>query len=268
MSMKRVGWWGAVGVLLFVYLGLRWVTLTQVDHLEDNDSAFYLVHMDLIRTGGWQEILYIDSTVSLLYVVVGAGISALGVPTELAGRLVSLLASVGLFFLVYALARQFHSRQAAWFALLLLTFNPVSVGLSVGALTEPLYVTLVYAGLLVFVLYHRRLTLKPAWLIGILLGSAFLTRVEGILYLAFIPLAQTLYLLTSRTLRAEAWRHLKWCAVFAAGFLLVASIKIGLTSSNMGTLAMDGRQVWSKVQNLPGDDRSNEEKRDHLRSDT
>ena len=260
MVAKQGTWYFAVGALLCVYVGLRWLTLTQVGHFEDNDSAFYLVHMDLIRTGGWREILHIDSTVSLLYVFVGAGISALGFPTELAGRLVSLLASVGLFFIALGLAQRFMSRQASLFALLLLALNPVLVGLSVAALTEPLYTSLVYTGVLVFVLRHQSLSLWWANIMGLLFGLAFLTRLEGIVFLIFIPLVQTLYLLMTEKLRTEAGRHLLWSLVFAVAFLLVGAVKISLTSYNMGTLALDGRQVWSKAQNQPGDNRSHDEK--------
>ena len=200
--------------VFILFLFLRLISLSNVDSLDGHDSILYLKTIEIFRTGDIKEIINIDPDASLTFAFTGALISILGWSIEISGRMVSLISIMGIFFIAYIVGKRFHSMGASVTGLFLISLNPVLIGLSVAVRTEPLYVALVYSGLLLFITHHRDLKILPALLIGIVFGLSFLTRLEGILFLGFIPLVQAIHLLIERRFRTDMKRYAAWTALF------------------------------------------------------
>lgn len=242
-----------VALIFSLFLVLRLISLSNVNVLEDHDSLLYLKTIETFRTADIKEIMNIDPDASLVFAFAGAVVSAIAGSIELSARLVSLLAGIGIFFIAYIIGKRFDSENASLTGLILIALNPALIGLSIAVLTEPLYVTVVYSGLLLFILYHKNLRFLPSFFIGIVFGLALLTRLEGILFLIFIPLAQALYLIIEKKFKSNLRRYIVWTTLFISGFLLVTAIQVSWVSHKMGTLALDGRQVWTLIMHEPGD---------------
>lgn len=242
-----------IALIFSVFLTLRLISLSNVNVLEDHDSILYLKTIEIFRTGDIKEIININPDASLLFAFAGALVSAIGGSIETSARMVSLLSGIGIFFIAYIIGKRFNSENASLTGLILISLNPALIVLSIAVLTEPLYVTVVYSGLLLFILYHKNLKFLPSFFIGIVFGLALLTRLEGLLFLIFIPLVQAIYLIIEKQFKSNLRRYIVWTTLFISGFLLVTAIQVSWVSYKMGTLALDGRQVWTLIMHEPGD---------------
>lgn len=236
-----------------IFLILRLISFSNADVVDEHDSVSILKTIEVLRTGNLQEIIHMDPDRSLMFGFTGAIISMAGWSLENSARLVSLFSSIGVFFICYQIGRRFYSPNASLTGLFLISLSPVLIALSISVLTEPLYVFWVYGGLLLFIIHHRDFKLLPSFFIGIVFGLSFLTRLEGILFLVFIPLMQAVYLLVENKFKRYARKYIGWTSLFLSGFLLIAVIQISWASYNMNTFALDGRQVWTYLLNKPGD---------------
>jgi len=245
-------------LIFLVYNILRYITLSNVSVLEDHDGTLYLRTIEIFRTLDFSQIKNLSADTSLMFGFVGSLISALGWSIETSGRLVSFLSSIILFIAAYAIGKKFYSQNASIPGLVLMTLNPALIALSIAVLTEPLYVTIAYTGLLLFILYHKNLKLIPSFFIGVVFGLSFVTRLEGILFLFFIPVIQAVYLLLEKDFKVNIKKYIAWSVLFISGFLIIAGIKVSHASYNMGTFALDGRQVWTILIHEPGDRAHNE----------
>jgi hypothetical protein len=123
--------------------------------------------------------------------------------------------------------------------------------LDIAVLTEPSYVATVYVGLLLFWLQLRQPSLLGAVIVGIVFGLAFLNRLEGILFLAFIPFMMVVHKLWIKPEQPGMRQLITWCVVFAACFSVLAGLQVWRVSQEMGTLAFNGRQAWHLLLHSP-----------------
>jgi len=246
--------------LIFIsYVVLRYIALSNVDVLEDHDGTLYLQTIEIFRTANIKDIINISPDASLMYAFTGALVSIPGWSIEISARLVSFLSAIGLFFIAYVIGNKFQTKNASITGLILLALSPALIGLSVAVLTEPLYVTIVYSGLLIFILYHRDMNIMPSFLMGIIFGLAFLTRFEGILFLGVIPLLQGVYLISNGIFNQYKKKLVIWTTIFLTGFLIVTAIQVSWVSHKMGTFSLSGRQIWTVLIHTP-DNKSIDEK--------
>lgn len=117
-----------------------------------------------------------------LYPILIGCLSTLTGNTELSGRIISLIAGTLFIVPLFCLARSLFGSRAGYVAAVVAAFHPILIATSVEVLSEPMYCTLLLAGLYWGV---RTLELRRAGsglLAGIFFGLAYLTRPEAIIY--------------------------------------------------------------------------------------
>jgi len=165
----------ALGVAVVVGLAVRLVRVAEAP-LVHPDSPAYLALAQAVRAGEWGRVL--GGYYSPLYPVLIAPVAALGVPLELAGRLVATIAGVAALPLVLALARAIAGETPAAAAVLLAALSPALVKASAQVLPE----TLAGALLLGWGLVLARATRLRAYAAAAALaGTTYLARPEGVL---------------------------------------------------------------------------------------
>ena len=247
--------WSHAAVLFGVYLALRLTAWAGTVVAEDHDSMGYLRDAAVFSTWDLRQILALHLDATPVYPFLTAALSLSGIPLDVAARLCSLTFSILLFAAVLGLGRHLVPPRAVLIGLLLLSCNAVLVPLSFSILSEPAYLALVYLGLWLFWSQHRSPVMWKAVLLGFVFGIAFLDRIEGLLFLGFIPVLQLVHRgLAGR--HSYPWRRaLGWSAIFVIVFGLVAAPWIWRVSRQMGEFAINGREVWSAF-NIDGDERA------------
>jgi hypothetical protein len=119
-------------------------------------------------------------------------------------------------------------------------------------LSEPTYVATVYVGIALFFARLDNPTPRSAALLGVVFGAAFLTRFEGILYLAAVPAFQLTHFISTRERRYDLRRLGVWGLVFVLCYCAVAAIQVWRVSERLGYFALNGRQTWAVILHQPG----------------
>jgi len=179
----------------------------------------------------------------------------------LAGRLVSLIASLLAILLVYLLASKVSPGRPATIAAWLFALLPVRVMTSGMVWSESLFVALALGGVLAWIAAEDR----PRYAVGggALLGAAYLTRPEGLLILAVGAAAR----LASGSRRAASWKQL---ALLVMGFAIISSPYLlylrthtgawrltGKMETNLAVAEARARNVpWEMLYTLSPDDRT------------
>ena len=250
--------------IFIVFLALRLIVWKNTVLLEDTDSLFYLNNIKTFLTFNIKEILDLSPDSTPFYPFFGALFSLPGWSVETGARLTSLFFSSILFISIYGIGKRIASNTEIFLALIILSFSPILIPFSFSVLTEPSYVATVYFGFWLFWKQHQSPKWWTAVILGIIFGLAFLNRVEGILYIVFIPFFQISYYLWGKFINRQSHfitkKHLTvWTLIYIACFSLVVTPQIWRVSHKMGTPAINGRQIWSLVLNNT-DGRSNNEK--------
>jgi 4-amino-4-deoxy-L-arabinose transferase-like glycosyltransferase len=252
LQRHTLGW---IAAILSLFLLLRGAVWWRTVLLEDMDSVQYLY--DAMYLGELRLHLLTPDT-NPVYPLATALLSLLPLSGVAAARLASVLFSVLLFGALLALGLRIARRREVLVALFLLSVSPILISLGISVLAEPAYLGIVYLGLWLFWTQFRSPDWRRAALLGLVFGLAFLTRVEGLLYLGLLPLLQAAALAAHRQLVLR-WRELAaWTLAYATVFVLVATPQVVRVSGQMGGLALNGRQVWSAIVSQP-DDRSRDE---------
>jgi 4-amino-4-deoxy-L-arabinose transferase-like glycosyltransferase len=156
---------------------------------------------------------------------------------EAAGRVVSLLAGVGLVWAVYLVCRSIYGPRVAFIGASVVATHPVLVGFSASVYSEGPYITL-----MVFAIYWALRTAKhrsisAGSIAGALFGLAYLTRPEA-LFLSLVLLVPLFVL-------GFVWRDPRGAAASSAGLVLalmiVASPYVAFLSINAGHLRWEGK---------------------------
>ena len=249
-EFRREHYLAALGIFS-VYLGLRVFTWTQTALLEDHDSVALMLWAEPFARFDLIGILQLDPDASLFYPLLIGLFSLPGWSFEAGARLATLASSAVLFGSVLGIGRQIASPGAVLIGLMLLAVNPELVRFSIAVLTEPTYVATVYVGLLLFWLQYRRPTLIGAAALGVVFGLAFLNRMEGILFVVFVPFMLTLYYLWEKPQDYDFKWLVVWCLLFLSVFLALAVAHVWRVSHEMGAFAINGRQAWTLLLNSP-----------------
>lgn len=251
-AWRTAVWWWAVLPPLAIHFALSVVALGNAVVVEGSDSVRYAWEMEHLagHVSSTGESLNPDFTP--LYPALGSLLVRAGFESEIAARIVSLAASVVTFFAVSWFAWSARSARAVAVTGLLFAFSPALLELSVAVFTESLYLGAVWLGLWVY----ARSGLDAGWrqgaLAGLLLGAAFLTRVEGLLFLVSLPVVHLARTVLQRRGRAALTQVLRWAAGYAVVFLLLAAPQIAWTSERLGSFAINGRQIWVALFNAGG----------------
>jgi len=234
-------------ILLIIFLLPRLLSWRNGTGLEDHDSVRYLMEVQALAKldfTGFLRGLGVDD--APLFPFLGALFSLPVSSVETGARLCSLVFSLGVFAAILGIARRFTSLEAAALGLLIMSLNPVLILLSFTPITEPSYIGLVYLSFWAFWLQYENPTKWTGLLLGLLFGLAFLTRAEGLVFLAAIPVMQFVHFFF-RQARYRLHQLWSWALVFVLGFALLASVQVWQVSQKMGTWAINGRQVWTAI---------------------
>jgi hypothetical protein len=245
--------------LFSVYLVLRCLAWRSTLLLEDHDSVFYLYQIRLFLDFDLLDIINSDPDSTPFYPFLGALCSLPGWSVEFGARLCSLVLSSTLFLAVAGIGKRISNSYEVAIGLLILSLSPVMVFLSISVLTEPSYVALVYLGFWLFLTQYESPAYWKSTVLGMIFGLAFLTRTEGLLYIAVIPILQWAHFLFVKPRQCSFRRLIGWSSIFIVFFLALAIPQIWRVSKKMGTFAINGRQAWMTILNNP-DGKSFEEK--------
>lgn len=261
-NSKTIIWsWAVFAGILLLYLLLRGFAWRSTVLLEDTDSLAYLDNIKVFLSFDPDQIYDLGPDHTPFYPFFGALFNLPGSAVwsiETGARMASLFFSALLFVAVLGIGQQITRRLETTLGLLILSFSPALISLSFAILTEPSYIATVYLGLWLFWTQYKKPQLWQGALLGLIFGLAFLNRIEGLLYLAAIPLLQGAYLLWHRYGRTRKEHttigtrpFMAWSLVFVVCFLTLAVPQVWRVSDKMGTFAINGRQVWSIVLNRP-----------------
>lgn len=230
---------------LVVFVGVRVLAWSNTVILEDYDSLNYLVTIGYLLNGD-VKAFYMDPDNQPGYQLFGTLFSLPGWGVEFGARLTSLVFSCVLFAALLGIGIRIGSPLQVLFGLLILSISPVMISHSIAVLSEPTYIGVLYAGLWLFWTQYQHPVPWKGALLGLIFGLCFVTRVEGILYLAIIPCLQIfLTFFEGKIQRQRVQSLLVWCLLYILGFSAVAVPQIIKVSETMGTFALNGRQVWS-----------------------
>jgi len=252
-----------VFLVFAAYLALRLWGWSNGPLFEDRDSLDYLEGIRDVLAGGLTQIASFPTDLSPGFPAFGALFAWLAGSVETGARLCSLFFSCVLFLALAVLGRKLAKPSGLQIGvvigLLLLALNPVLLRLSYSILSEPAYIGIVYLGWCVFVRQYEQPGLWRAAFLGLIFGLAFVTRFEGILYLAAIPLLQLVHY-SWEGRKKYSLRFLSlWVALFVASFAALSAPQVWRTSKAAGSFSLNGRQVWSQVMRAP-DGKSYDEK--------
>lgn len=232
-----------VGAALFLFaFALRVGYSLNRSGVSDHDSASYVLRArDILAGGGVFDDFHVPVYPLLIVLwsfIVGDDISAARVAAQVSGALVAVV--------VFLIGRHLYGWTVGIVAGLLVALNASLIQVSSWELSESTY-TLV----LVLLLYRTLLAMKKggAWrwaVVGGLVGTAYLTRPEGIVYLGLIPLA----VWADHLIRTR--RHFSpTLPRYGASFLLAGMVLCGMNvlqiHRELGVWTINGRTNWAAL---------------------
>lgn len=245
--------WAFVAFCLVTFVGIR-IPILQANVLfTDHDSVSFLTSINTIAGHTPADLEYRSADFLPLFPYWAALVSRVsGMSAEHSAQTVSLIMTSLSLVAVLSLVRLHFSNCVVLITGLLISFCPKLAQLDTAMLTDPMYVSIVYIALFV---YERRPAARASWrqavLLGLLLGLGFLTRSEGILWVAVLPAWHLLSLWWNEDLRFEWLNGIAWSAIFLVVFGAVISFHVWSVSQKMGKVALNGRQAWLALLNEP-----------------
>jgi 4-amino-4-deoxy-L-arabinose transferase-like glycosyltransferase len=200
------------------------------------DGPAYLALARAVLDGAWWAVL--GGYYSPLYPIAIAPLHAVGVPLELAGRLVAALAGVLALPLLFRIARRVGGDAIAAVAILLAAVQPALVKSSAQVLPETLAGGLLLAW--AAVLMDAR-DVRHAVAAGLLAGATYLARPEGVLLLA---IGAVWIALRRRAVRAAPVA----VAGYVVGALLVMAPALVALHARTGSWQISRREAALVVQ--------------------
>ena len=222
-----------------------WVTTVEVI---ENEGAEYAHLADNIYSKGTYDsyLGIVNLAAPPLYPALIGLVNIVTGDLELSGRLISLLAGIGLVVLVFLLAGELFGQRAAWLAGLFAALHPVLVGISVSVLTESLAWFLMVLGAWLGAVAMRQASWQRAALAGAVLGLGYWTRPELLPLAGLVGGACGLWHLvhTRRWLPAIGMG----LAPVLAG-LLVAAPYMAYLSHEAGHFVWEGKSAVNRITN-------------------
>lgn len=238
-------------LIVVVYVGIRIQKFRHVSIFEDHDSVALLLWTKQIYEQGFSGLLALDPDASVAFSFFASLIAQFGLDLEASARLVSLLSALVLLIMVALIGYVGGLAAGCLLTVALLALNPSIVFLSAAILTEPLFVATVYCGLLLFLKDASDPSLMRAAMLGLIMGVAFLNRLEALVLVVFFPI-----MLFIRQLFAPrptmSMRHLlPWVVIFVLAFATLAVPQVLRVSEEMGAFAVNGRAAWTLLLHSP-----------------
>ena len=240
-------------VLLAVLLRLAYTTYPRVVW---GDEPFYLwLGQSLWAGDGYNIFGYSGAHFPPLFPALAGGLGALLGSLQGASNLLYVLCGALLVLPVYAMGRHIAGARAAWVAGLFAALYPaLTTGvLAWGTMTEPLYLLLVAAAIYALMRGLEWGGTGSYLAMAALLGLAYLTRTEAVVFaaLGFLLVAAT------RLIRGDRWAGVVGRTV-AAGliFLLVASPYLLYIHNKTGQWSLTGAagMAFVSTEGLANDD--------------
>jgi hypothetical protein len=241
----------AFAVIFIVYMVMRLLAWDSNILLKDTDSLSYLRDITTFLSFDIEKVINLDPDSSLFYPFLGALFSLPGWSVETGARLATLFSGIILFVSVLGIGLKIAGPAAIAVGLLFLAINPEILSHAFTVLTEPSFVATIYLGLWLFLVQYKNPKPWSAIILGIIFGLGFLNRLEGILFIAYIPIMLLIYYLMQKPPDLSLTRVASWSLIFVTSFMLLASIQILRVSNQMGVLAINGRQVWTSLLHSP-----------------
>jgi 4-amino-4-deoxy-L-arabinose transferase-like glycosyltransferase len=187
--------WARLSVLLAVSAALRLVWWRLGPQVIEAEGSYYARVAENLAAGRGLIGLR-EAGLQLLYpplypALIAVGVK-LGLASEAAGRLVSVIAGSWLPVIVCLLARRIHGAAAGWLAGALTALHPLLIGISAAVLTESTYLTLSMLAILFVVELLARDSRPWALGAGALFGLAYLCRPEALLLAALASMGLVL----------------------------------------------------------------------------
>src|SRR5262245_10680890 len=166
------------------------------------------------------------------------------VDTELAARIVSLLAGLGLVLAIFKIADFMYGRPVGLISATLVGLHPLLARLSVSVQSEAPYLALVFAGIYCSLRSIGPLTIKWLGGAGICFGLAYLTRPEAVLFVALV----SGYLCVVSYATRHSWRTiLTRIPVLVVVFALLASPYVFFLYRHTGHIRLEGKSPVNYV---------------------
>jgi hypothetical protein len=213
-------------VIRIIDASLRWP-------IADRDMFVFLQQARSLLQGDWYSWFAIH-TKPPLYSLLVAIPAALGMELLPAGKLVSLLAGIAILHPAWLNLRRLGDRWTALLALAAVAVMPEGVRLAGRGISDTLSgLVMLYA---MYFLLVRGLTDGKVWALGasgLLVGLAYLTRTEGLMFLPFGLLLIAGGAVARKLPRKTAW----WGGLaFAGGSVLLVALHVGAISHQEGKL--------------------------------
>jgi len=241
----------AFTLILITYVGFRLMAWESAVLLKDTDSLSYLRDIETFLSFNLTKIANLDPDSSLFYPFLGALFSLPGWSVQFGAELASFFSGIVLFGAVLGIGFQIARPAAIALGVFFLAINPELIAHSFTVLTEPVYVATIYLGIWLFWVLYKNPKSWGAVILGIIFGLAFLNRMEGILFIIFIPLMLFVYFLTKRPKTIALKTVVSWSLIYVLTFIMLAGVQVLRVSNQMNGLAINGRQVWAALLHSP-----------------
>lgn len=207
--------------------------------LTDADAGGYLLHIrDGLDAGLLHLGHFVHRTIPPLYPYLAAWTASLVGDVEVGARVLSTIAGIGLVAVVYTLGMRLYNCRVALVAAAFAAVHPALIQASFEPYLEALYVTLVYAAMLVMLRALENPSRGRLMATGALFAGAYLTRPEGFMFLVLAP---ALYVVVSPLFGRPLRRSVAPAAVVMATFLLAAAPYLVSLRSQLGYWTFNGR---------------------------
>jgi len=214
-----------------------------------DESYYLLLGHNLLAGNGFTYSGYPELHFTPLYPIVAGLFHLLTGDFEKASNLVYALFGGLLLFPVFAMARRIYGVHTAWLAAVLTAIFPaltVKV-LYWGSLTEPLYLSLLYGGLALLLVGLEDDRLEMLAAAGALLGLAYLTRPEAVVYFGVFVIVAWIWLF--KGVKCGIRRTGFALGSFALPFLVLAVPYIWYLHVHTGQWLLSGKIaiVWQQA---------------------
>jgi len=248
--------WKFLCLIVLLAFGLRLYFMVTHGAVIENEGAGYAQQAEELLNGNkvgksaeggwlhWKKLGSAEDGLDLVetwfYPFLIAGTTLVTRDSEIATRLVSVVAGTCLIFPMYFLALRMYGRCAAAVVAALVTVHPLLVSLSVAGYTEGLHLTLMMSGV-----YWAIRMLEPvsgrSWLFaGVLFGCAYLNRPEALVF----PFFTALLVVIVTFFNQYSWRSATTSvARFLLVFFLVASPYVIFFWKQTGTIRFEGKNL-------------------------
>jgi 4-amino-4-deoxy-L-arabinose transferase-like glycosyltransferase len=167
----------AVAGILRIY----WA-VTHAGAIENEGAEYCRLAENLLGGRGYVGVITNSGQLNFppLYPLLIAGLSLVVRKSELAGRVISLVAGIGLVWGVYLVCRHVYGRRVALIGALTVALHPVFIALSMSVYSEGPYLALTVFGLYWVLRAAADRRIVSGVIAGLLLGLAYLVRPEAL----------------------------------------------------------------------------------------